>query len=49
MVTLLFKSNLDMTEPLMMAAGVRGKAGLAADPPSDSYGLPASSSGYLLL
>merc|ERR1712079_961998 len=33
----------------MMAAGVRGKAGLALLPPRDSYGLPASSSGYLLL
>ena len=39
--------DLLRTEPLMIAAGVRGKAGLAAEPWLDSKGLPASSSGYL--
>ena len=30
--SILAMSSLDMTAPLMMAAGVRGKAGLALDP-----------------
>ncbi len=35
-------------EPLMTAAGVRGKAGLAEEPPRAVKGLQASSSMYLL-
>ena len=34
--SLLAISSLDITEPLIIAAGVRGKAGLALLPPMDS-------------
>merc|ERR1719489_522133 len=47
--SLLAISSLVMADPLMMAAGVRGNWGREFEPWFDSNGLPASSSGYLLL